>query len=563
MNIAKNFTITRLPKADLHRELIAGITLAALAIPEVMAYAKIAGTPVITGLYTMLIPVILFALVGSSKHLVVGADSAKAAMLSVGLAGMAAAGSSEYIALAGALAFLNALLLLLARLFRLGFLANFLSRTVLIGFLTGVGVQVAMAQIAPMLGIHNAKHDSMLNIVASWLQIKQYHPTTIAISFGVLAIIVGCRRMSKAIPGPLLAVTAAILLSWAFSLSQHGVSILGEIPRGLPRLALPHISWSWELIGKLLPIACGLFVEILAQSAATSRAYANRYNEEVNTDRDLVGLAAANLGAALSGTFVVNGSPTKTQMVDGAGGRNQLAQLTSALVVFLVLLFFTGPLAYMPEAVLAAIVFMIGVELVDIKGMKQIYIERPWEFWVALATALTVIFWGVQQGILLAIILSLIVHTRHGYKPNNKVLTKDAKGSWHILPVREYKAVVPGLVLYRFNHSMYYANCNQLAMEIRLLAKKVEPPLKWLSIDCTAVDDIDFSAAATLRTLQNELKRKRIHLVFAMVIDTVHRELERSSLVPIGEKFEFFSTNDEVIAAYQAKMQSEATKKNP
>ena len=149
MNIAKNFTITRLPKAGLHRELIAGITLAALAIPEVMAYAKIAGTPVITGLYTMLIPVILFALVGSSKHLVVGADSATAAMLSVGLAGMAAAGSSEYIALAGALAFLSALLLLLARLFRLGFLANFLSRTVLIGFLTGVGAQVAMAQIAP------------------------------------------------------------------------------------------------------------------------------------------------------------------------------------------------------------------------------------------------------------------------------------------------------------------------------------------------------------------------------------------------------------------------------
>ena len=563
MNIAKNFTITRLPKADLHRELIAGITLAALAIPEVMAYAKIAGTPVITGLYTMLIPVILFALVGSSKHLVVGADSATAAMLSVGLAGMAAAGSSEYVALAGALAFLSALLLLLARLFRLGFLANFLSRTVLIGFLTGVGVQVAMAQIAPMLGIHNAKHDSMLNIVASWLQIKQYHPTTIAISFGVLAIIVGCRRISKAIPGPLLAVTAAILLSWAFSLSQHGVSILGEIPRGLPRIALPHINWNWELISKLLPITCGLFVVILAQSAATSRAYANRYNEEVNTGKDLLGLAAANIGAALSGTFVVNGSPTKTQMVDGAGGRNQLAQLCSAFVVFLVLLFFTRPLAYMPEAVLAAIVFMIGVELVDIKGMKQIYIERPWEFWVALATALTVILWGVQQGILLATILSLIVHTRHGYKPINKVLIKDAKASWHILPVCERKAVAPGLVLYRFNHSMYYANCNQLAMEIRLLAKEVEPPLKWLSIDCTAVDDIDFSAAATLRTLQNELKKKQIHLVFAMVTDTVHRELERSSLVPIGEKFEFFSTNDEVIAAYQAKMQSEAAEQNP
>ena len=544
---------SKLSITDLHREMIAGLTLAALAIPEVMAYTKIAGTPVITGLYTMLIPVVLFALIGSSRHLVVGADSATAAMLSVGLAGMAAVGSNEYVALAGVLALLSALLLLIARFFRLGFLANFLSRTVLIGFLTGVGIQVALAQIAPMLGMHGPKHGSFFSIAISWWHMESFHPLTIALSLSVLAIIIICRRISHAIPGPLIAVAVAIFLSWKFNLDQQGVAILGEIPSGLPHIALPDINWSFALISKLLPVACGLFVVILAQSAATSRAYADRYNEQVSTDRDLVGLAAANIGAALSGTFVVNGSPTKTQMVDSAGGRNQLAQLFSALVVFLVLLFFTAPLAYMPEAVLATIVFMIGVELVNIKGMKQIFKERPWEFWVALATAIIVIFWGVQQGILLAIVLSLIVHTRHGYKPNNRILVNDKKGNWRALPVSQPQAVVPGLMIYRFNHSMYYANSTQLAEEVQSLIKEPQPPLKWFCIDCTAVDDIDFSAAATLRSLLEILHKRQIHLVFSMVSDTVRHELERSALVPNADEADFFSAISDVVDAYQAK----------
>ncbi|MBE2295439.1 MAG: SulP family inorganic anion transporter, partial [Phycisphaerales bacterium] len=248
MKAMKIFTSSKLSMADLHREMIAGLTLAALAIPEVMAYTKIAGTSVITGLYTMLIPVILFALIGSSRHLVVGADSATAAMLAVGLAGMAAVGSNEYVALAGVLALLSAVLLLIARFFRLGFLANFLSRTVLIGFLTGVGVQVALTQIAPMLGVHGPRHGSFFSIAISWWQIEGFHPLTITLSLTVLAIIIICRRISHAIPGPLIAVVIAISFSWAFHLDRQGVAILGEIPSGLPHIALPDIAWSWALI---------------------------------------------------------------------------------------------------------------------------------------------------------------------------------------------------------------------------------------------------------------------------------------------------------------------------
>ena len=537
-------------EARIPSEVIAGLTLAALAIPEVMGYTKIAGTPIITGLYTMLIPVGLFAIFGSSRHLVVGADSATAAMLAAGLAGLAVAGSPEYVALAGALALMAAGFLLLARVFQLGFLANFLSRTVLIGFLTGVGIQVVLGQIPAMLGFNSAGHGPINQLLEDWRQIGQVQPYTLGISVAVLATIIGSKRISKQIPGPLITVIGAAAASWAFDLEAKGVSVLGAIPSGLPTIGLPAVPWSWTLIQKLLPVAFGLFIVILAQSAATSRAYAERYDEYISENEDLVGLGMANIGAALSGTFVVNGSPTKTQMVDSAGGQSQLAQVTAAVIVLLVLLFLTAPLAYMPEAVLATVVFLIGVELIDVKGMRRIYIERPWEFWIAATTTAIVVFWGVEQGILMAIFLSLIVHTRHGYRPKNAVVVLSESGKWQSLPVSHPGQARPGLVIYRFSHSMYFANSAQLSEEVQVLVKSAEPPLKWFCIDCVAVDDIDFSAAVTLRTLLDLLNKRNIRLVLAAVSDDVKKELDRSGLSERMDREAYFAAIEDVINAY-------------
>jgi MFS superfamily sulfate permease-like transporter len=343
-------------RARIPREIVAGITLAAIAIPEVMGYTKISGTPVITGLYTILIPTALFAVFGSSRHLMVGADSATAAILAAGLGGLAAIGSAEYVALAGLLALMAAALLILARLLRLGFMADFLSRTVMIGFLTGVGIQVAIGQLAGMLGVKGAGHSLAEKLGSLPEQIARANLHAVTIALVVLAVIVGLKRVSRKIPGALLAVISAIVVSWAFDLEEH-MPVIGTVPAGLPEIGIPQVSWSWKLIDRLVPIAFAMFVVILTQSAATSRAYAARYNESFSEQTDLVGLALANIGAALSGTFVVNGSPTKTQIVDSAGGRTQLALLVSAGVVLVVLLFATGPLAYLPEAVLSAIVF--------------------------------------------------------------------------------------------------------------------------------------------------------------------------------------------------------------
>jgi len=391
----------------------------------------------------------LFALFGSSRHLVVSADSATAAILAAGLAGLAATGSEAYVALAGVLACMAAGFLLVARLLGLGFMADFLSRTVLIGFLTGVGIQVALGEVAGMLGLKGGGHGTLQKLWNAMQQLADLNVYALATALSVLVVIVGAKRISKQIPGALLAVVGAILVSWALGLKAH-LPVLGPVPSGLPHLALPDVPWSWNLVEQLVPIAFAMFVVILAQSAATSRAYAARYNERFSANTDLVGLGLANLGAGLSGTFVVNGSPTKTQMVDSAGGRTQLSLLVTVGIVGLVLLWLTAPLAFMPEAVLAAVVFLVGLALIDVAGMRRIYRQRRSEFWVALITALMVVFVGVEEGILLAMVLSLLRHVRHSYRPHTAVLVEDKSGPWRQIPAVPGARSGPGLVIYRF-----------------------------------------------------------------------------------------------------------------
>ena len=531
--------------AQIPAEILAGITLAAIAVPEVMGYTKIAGTPLITGLYTMLIPTTLFALFGSSRHLVVGADSATAAILASAMVGIAAIGSEQYMALAGMLALMAAGFLILARLMRLGFLADFLSRTVLIGFLTGVGVQVALGEIAGMLGLKSDGHGALGKFWNDLQQLGQINRYELMVALSVLVIIVGLKMVSKKIPGALIAAIGAVIVTYAFGLGKQ-VHIVGVVPSGLPHLGLPKVAWNWTVMSALLPTSFAMFVVILAQSAATSRAFATRYDESFSENTDLVGLALANIGAGMSGTFVVNGSPTKTQIVDDAGGRSQLSLLVMAAMVALILLFLTGALTYLPEAALSAIVFLIGVGLIDVAGMRRVFDQRRSEFWLALITALTVVIVGVEQGILLAIALSLIGHTRYGYRPKNAVLLSTDSGGWRPVPVAKAASAAPGLVVYRFTHSMYYANCQQLADEISFLANTVEPPLRWLCIDASAVDDVDYSAAETLRSAYAKLKAKGIRLVVTEIIDDLNSRSRYQFWELIGEDAHYDRLEDVV-----------------
>jgi sulfate permease, SulP family len=487
---------------------------------------------------------------GGSRHLVVGADSATAAILASGLASMAVPKSAEWVALAGVLALMAGVLMFLARLLKLGFLADFLSRTALIGFLTGVGIQVAAGEISGMLGLPGGGHSTLEKIRFDLLQLPTANGTVIAISLAVLIIIIGSRRISKKIPAAIIAVIGAIVFTWALDLTKYQVPVLGRIPQGMPGFGLPHVAWSLKLLENLFPIALSMFVVILTQSAVTSRAYAFRNEESFDEDTDMIGLAMANIGAGLTGTFVVNGSPTKTQMVESAGGNSQLAQLVTSVIVMVILLFITRPLAFLPQAVLSTIVFLIGLELVDIKGLKRIYRERPWEFWVAVITAGVVVFVGVEQSIILAIGMSLVVHTRHGYRPHNMLLVYDDALGWLEKSVQTVAHAAPGLIIYRFMHNLYYANTETLMSEIVNLAKRSDPPLKWFCVDASAINDVDFTAADTLRLLHDIYAQMHIRIVFCEMTDEVRAEFERSGLTSIFGSDAYFLNLKTMVAAY-------------
>jgi MFS superfamily sulfate permease-like transporter len=493
----------------------------------------------------------LYALIGSSRHLVVGADSATAAVLAAGLVGIATIGSPDYVAYAGLLALMVGLLLIGARLVRLGFLADFLSRTVLVGFLAGVGVQVAIGQLHDMVGIPSHASSPIQELVTDLAHLSQVNVYSLAISLTVLVVIFGIRRISRKIPIALIAVISVIIASYTLNLASYGVATIGAIPSGLPKLAFPNAPISLNILQRLLPTALVMFIVILTQSAATSQAYATQYDEPFDENMDLVGLAIANIGAGLSGTFVVNGSPTKTEMVDSAGGRSQLAQLTTVGIVVAVLLFITAPLSYMPIAVLAAIVFIIAVELVNVKQMREIFVQRPSEFWVAMATAVTVVLVGVEQGILLAIALSLIDHTRRGYRPSNSVLSINERGEWRWLRTTARAQFLPGVIVYRFNHSMYYANCQGFKDEVIQLVTNANPPISWFCLDGSAVDDVDFSAAAALREIYGLLRQRGITFVLVEIQDRVWTEFGRYKITELVGRENEFKTIYDLDAAYK------------
>jgi high affinity sulfate transporter 1 len=545
----------------LPRDLVAGVTLAALAIPEVMGYTKIAGTPVITGLYTILLPAIVFGVLGSSRHLVVGGDSATAAILYAGIGGLGVAGlapgTDAWLARASLAALVTGGLLLLARVARLGFLADFISRSVLVGFLTGVGVQVALGQLAGMLGVPapsvatNQVSGTMVKAWKTLTELPQTSLTTLAVALGVIATLVVFERWFAAVPGGLVAVAGAILLSWALDLRSHGVAVLGPVPRGLPAIGLPT-GVGWSDVVPLLGISASMFLVIMAQSAATSRAYAVRYQDRFVENDDLVGLSLANVAAGLSSTFVVNGSPTKTEMVDEARGRSQVAMLTMAGTVAIVLLFLTAPLQYMPEAVLAAVVFVIGLKLVDVGNMRKVWRLRRDEFWIAAATAAVVLGVGVEQGIILAIVLSLLDHVRRHYVPHDSVIMLDQHDRPDEVPARPGAQTEPGLVVYRFGVGLFYANVTRFTTEaLALVDTPVRP--QWFVLLADAIDDVDFTAGQALVEIAQQMSDRTVVFAVAAAREEVLTELERFGLVDLIGRGRVFATLDDAVAAFRGR----------
>jgi sulfate permease, SulP family len=538
--------------SQLPRNLLAGVTLAAMNIPQSLGYTKIAGTPVITGLYTLLLPLIAFAVFGSSRYLVVAADSATAAILAGSLAGMAPLASERYVALAGTVALLTGVLLLLARLLKLGFLSDFLSQTVLVGFLTGVGFQVGIAVLGEMLDVEVHSRRTPVQFLEVLHSLSKVSGLTLGISFAVVAAILLFSRFAPKLPGPLFVVVAAIVASAYFHWGDRGVKLIGPVPGGLPRLGLPTVTWKDLEI--LIPVALSCFVMIVAQSAATSRAFATRHHQVDDENADLVGLAAANTVAGFSGTFVVNGSPTQTGMVETSGGTNQMAHLTTAAVVGLVLLFLTRPLQFLPQCVLGAVVFTIAVRLINLPALAAIRRESPGEFRLAATTALFVVFVGVEQGIVLAMMFSLFRVVRHSYHPHTAVLKENPNGTWLLKRVAPGATTESGIVVYRFGAPLFYANANYFAQQVRMLAGSTAVPVHWLVVDAGAITNVDFTAGRVVCDAVKDIRALGTGVIFAHVQSDLKPDLDRHHLTKALGPGRIFDTLHEALAAIRNKL---------
>jgi high affinity sulfate transporter 1 len=541
------------------RDAVAGIELAAMSIPQALGYTSIAGMPAVTGFYTLFLPLLAFAAFGSSQYLVVAADSATGAILAGGISGMAPLASAKYVLLAGTVALLTAVFLLVARLLKLGFIADFLSQTVLVGFLTGVGFQVGIAVFGEMLGLEVHSHRTVGQLAEVFRGLPQVQIPALGLSVAVVAGVLALGRFAPRVPGPLIAVTGAIASSAAWDFAARGISVIGPVAGGLPHLRLPDVNWAE--VERLIPVAGSCFVMIVAQSAATARIYATRHHQPLDENADLAGLSAANAAAAFSGAFVVNGSPTQTAMVESSGGRSQVAHVAAATVVALVLLFLTHPLQYLPRCVLGAIVFIVAIRLVDLRALQGIRRESPGEYALALTTAGVVVLFGVEQGIILAMVLSLLRIVRHSYSPHTAVLTHGEGGLWELTPVVPGALTEPGLVIYRFGAALFYANAGRFSEQIEMLVGPAPSPVRWLVVDAGAITDVDYSAARVLRELHEDMARRGVQLAFAHVQSDLKPDLDRHHLTEVLGTDRIFDTLRDALACYHSLPKNGMTEK--
>jgi sulfate permease, SulP family len=538
-----------LKRHKIKRDAIAGVTFAAMDIPQALGYTRIAGMPVVTGLYSLLLPLLAFATFGSSRLLVVAADSATAAILRSGLSGMAPAASSRYIALAGLVALLTSALLLFGRLCKLGFVADFLSQTVLAGFLTGIGFQVGIAVLGQMLGVPVASHKTVFQLAEVVRGLPKLHLPTLAVTLIVLAFVFALQRFAPKVPGPMLAVILATAASGIWNFAGHGIAIVGPVTAGLPHLTVPDVSW--RDIPTVFSIAAACAVMILTQSAATSRIYAMRHHHHLDENQDLVGLSAANAAAAFSGTFVVNGSPTQTAMVEGAGSRSQVAQVTTVAVVALVLLFLTKPLQYLPQCVLGALVFLVAIRLIKLRSLADIRSESPAEFALAVATTVVVVVAGVETGIVLAMVMSLLRIVHHSYHPRTGVMIPDEGAIWKLVPPTPGTVTEPGLILYRFGAVLFYANASRFSDEIMVLVGPSPTSVRWLIVDAEAMANVDYSAARIVEDLHKNLAESGVKLGFARLAWSTKSDFDRHHLTEtIGTQWIFTRLHD-ALDAYE------------
>ncbi|MCS6879918.1 MAG: solute carrier family 23 protein [Oscillochloridaceae bacterium] len=535
---------------SLSREILAGVTLAALMIPLNIGYAQVAGLPPIVGLHAAILPAIVWALTCHTRHVVASPDAAIAAMIIALVSPFAAPDEPRYAQLVFAQALICGLIFVAFWAFRLGFLANFLSHAVLVGFITGLGVEVLFSQIRKIMGVSVEAEGFFREAWATLLAIPEASLWSVVIGVGTIIVIRALQRVAPKLPGALIGLVLATILVSVLGLDQRGVSVLGAVPSGLSTFALPNVKWADYLA--LFPGALALAAVTLAEAPLIARRYAEKYGEPLDVDQDLFAFGAANAAAGLFGGFSVGSSASRTAAMDSVGARTQIPSLVAGVVVAVILLFFTDLLALLPNAALAGIVANAVVKLIEVDEFRELRRVRRSEFWVAAFACVAVLVLGALQGVIIAFVLSLIDLIWRASQPHTAVLVEQPDGQSFEAPEgAPVQTTRPGLIIYRFSAPLYFANAGRFQDEVKSLAANAAPPVRWFVLDAAAISDIDTTGARALAQTITALKAQGITFAISRARTPVPDLLERYELLEQIGKERLFVTNRAAVRAFE------------
>jgi high affinity sulfate transporter 1 len=543
----------------LRKDVVAGLVLTALLVPQGMAYAELAGLPPITGLYTSILCLVGYAIFGPSRILVLGPDSSLGPMIAATILPIAGArGDPERaIALASALALLVGTITAVAGIARLGFLADLISKPTILGYMNGLAVTILVSQLPKLFGF-SIEGDSFRDDVTGFVEgLVDGETVAAALAIGLfgLLLIVGLQRWLPKVPGVLIAVVLSTLAAGVLELSAHGVSLVGVLPQGFPPFTLPDVGFSD--IGLLFGGALGIALVSLTDTISTASSFAARSGDEVDGQQEMIGIGASNIAAGFFQGFPVSTSGSRTAVAEQAGAKTQVTGLVGAVAIVLILLFFPGLLRDLPQPTLAAVVITASLSLADVPATIRLYRVRRTEFLLSTAAFLGVVLLGVLPGIALAVALSIGNVFRRAWWPYQTVLGRvPGLAGYH--DVRSYPAaeLLPHCVIFRFDAPLFFANSRTFREQMRTLAGS-EPLPSWIIIASEPITDVDTTAADMLQELNEELTDRGVRLVFAEMKDPVRTKIERYELTPTIDPNRFFPTITSAIEAFRTETGAE------
>ena len=530
-------------------DVIAGVVLAAILVPQGMAYAELAGLPPVTGLYTTIGCLIGYAVFGPSRILVLGPDSSISPMIFAALVPLLVGGDAHRaIALAGMLAVIVALIEIALGLARLGFVADLLSNEVQVGYMNGLALVIIVGQLPKLCGFSTDAQGFGPEVKAFVVHLDSTVGAALAVGLGVLAILLILPRFTGKLPAVLVGIVAATVISAVLDLHAHGVPTVGTLPRGIPRPSLPWTKFAD--IGPLMIAAVGITLVSLADTIATSSSFSARRGEEVDPNQEMIGIGAANLAAGCLQGFAVSTSGSRTAVVEQAGAKTQLASVVGAAIVAVLLLFFNSLLADLPQSALAAVLIGAALSLLDLGVLVRYWRVRKSALVLSVIASLGVIVLGVLQGIVIAVALAVALYFRRGWQPHGAVLGQtEADGGWHSTKRYPDAHEIPGIVVYRWEAPLFFANSSSFRSQIRGIVKA--RPVTWVVIQCQAITDIDVSAAQMLEQLDRELNARGIHLAFVEMRTRLQTLVQRYGLFETLDRDRFYPTLESGLAAIQ------------